>query len=259
MKNTYKKINAIQSISKGFRLAGLNWGLNIAFFIVYIMFVSVISKIPYIGQAFNTLIAPILIFGYGIVAHLVANNKSIVFRDFFNGFDRVPPLFLTNLLTAIITGLSFIPLLWYIGSAFGGYEGFINNIQAMSDPAESQEASIAFGLAFSKLSFGLAFLLAFLSIIVSTLLMFSLFFVWYKNSEPVQALTESVQLVTQNIGQIILLMLLVFVIIIISALPFFIGLLFTIPALNYISYAAFSSAVDIENVEGNDVINHLIS
>jgi hypothetical protein len=258
MQNTYKKINALPSISEGFRLAGLNWGLNIAFLIVYFILVAVIGRIPYIGQVFSSLIAPILIFGYGIVAHLAAKNKAIVFGDFFNGFDRVPPLLLTNLLVGIISGLSLIPLLWYVGSAFGGYEGLINTFQSMSNPAEAEAAMGSFRQVLGTLSFGIISLIVLLYTIVSTLLMFSLFFVWYKNSEPVQALTESVQLVTQNIGQVFLLMLLSLIIIIISILPCFIGLIFAIPVLNYINYAAFASAVDIDNVDQNDVIDHLI-
>jgi uncharacterized membrane protein len=258
MNKNYRSINATQSISEGFRLAGINWGLNIGFLIVVGIIGFVIGLLPVVSQLYSSFIAPIIIFGYGIVAHKFAKNERVEFGDYFKGFDQFVPLLLTNLAKTLVTILFALPFLFYIIDAMGGLSGIMNLINSISNPSESREVIEQIIENFSVLSIPIAILLGLLIAIPGFLLMFSLFFVWYKKSEPIDALKQSMNLVMENIGQIILFAILLAVINIVATIPCGIGLLFTIPASAYATYSLFASAVEIDDSSNKTTMDHFI-
>ncbi len=258
MSKNFRSINATQGISEGFRLAGINWGLNIGFLIVVGIIGFFIGLIPIVSQAYSLFIAPIIIFGYGIVAHKFATNQRVEFGDYFKGFDQFGPLLLTNLAKTLVTLLFSVPFIFYILDAMGGISGIMDLVNSISNPSESREVIEQMIEKFSVLSIPIGFLLALLIFIPSFLLMFSLFFVWYKKSEPVDALKQSMGLVMENFGQIILFAILLAVINAVAALPCLIGLLFTVPASAFATYSLFASAVDIEDNGTKTTTDHFI-
>jgi uncharacterized membrane protein len=110
----------------------------------------------------------------------------------------------------------------------------------------------------SDLNFPLLMVLGLIAFLPTFFLMFAMFFVWYKNAEPMDAIKQSFELVKANFGQVLLFSFLWFLILIVSALPCGIGLLFTVPALGCATYAAFASVVDIDSDKEFDALEHLI-
>jgi uncharacterized membrane protein len=262
MNGNFKTINATQSISEGFNLAGKNWGLNIAFVIVYFIIAGIagimLSFVPLGGQVFNSIVAPILIFGFGIVAHKFAKNQRVDFGEYFDGFKMFMPLFLTNLLKTVVTFLAVVPLLMYLFNAFGGFDTISRIIALSSDPMAIEELRDLVMDSLSDLNFPLLIVLGLIAFLPTFFLMFAMFFVWYKNAEPMDAIKQSFELVKANFGQVLLFSFLWFLILMVSVLPCGIGLLFTMPALGCATYAAFVSAVDIGADKEFDVIEHLV-
>ncbi len=184
MDTNFKTINATKSISEGFRLAGINWGLNIAFLIVLFMIGGMVGFIPIVSQFYSSLVAPILMFGYGIVAYAYSRNERVEFGDYFKGFNNFGPMVLTTLGMMLASLVAFLPLLFYILDAMGGFSGIIDLITSFSDPMEASEAMERMGENLSQLSIPLVIVLGLLFLVPTFLFSFSLYFVWYKQSAP---------------------------------------------------------------------------
>ncbi len=69
---------------------------------------------------------------------------------------------------------------------------------------------------------------------------------------------QSMDLVMQNFGQVLLLAFLLVLILGASAIPCGIGLLFTIPAAAFANYAAFASVVDFGDSQEKIITDHLL-
>ena len=255
-----KKIDAVKSIQEGFRIAGKDWGLFIGFTVVFLLVSTVLSFIPVVSQVLSTFIYPILTIGFYVGAHKIATNSNMTFNNFFDGFQKTVPFLILTLLKTLIGLIFAAPLIYLVFQAFGGWE-MIKVLMDNSSPGDTEVAQekleiITSGWKASNgfLIFG-AFLLAFVPYI---LFMFSAFFVWFKNSEPVDALKQSTTIVQENIGQIIIYGILSALVAAVSAIPCGIGLLFTIPALSCASYAAFASVVDLDENKSLDTKEHFL-
>ncbi|MFH7243863.1 MAG: hypothetical protein ACHWZW_13545 [Spirulina sp.] len=64
-----------------------------------------------IGSLIFNIISPILGAGFYIVAFQIARNRPKNFSDFFNGFKKFLPLFLTSLVSTILIALGMIALI----------------------------------------------------------------------------------------------------------------------------------------------------
>ena len=256
-----RKIDAVKSIQEGFRIAGMNWGLFIGFTVLLFVVSSILGMIPYVNQVITTFLNPILGLGVGIVAHKMATGQNLSFNNYFDGFQKWQPLVLLTLLKILITIIFAAPLLYLCLEALGGIE----NLRILADnsrPSDTEFATEKFEImktAWKSMNGWLIFGAFILAMIPFVIFMFSEMLVWFKNAEPVNALTESANIVKDNIGQVLVWFVLTFFIVLISALPCGLGLLFTIPALGCATYAAFASVVDIDNRGEMKTVDHLIS
>ncbi len=255
-----KKIDAVKSIQEGFRIAGKDWGLFIGFTVVFLVTSFILGLIPIVSQVLSTFIYPILAIGYYVAAHKLTTNSNLSFNNFFDGFQKTVPFLILTLLKTLIGLICAAPLIYLIFQAFGGWED-IKTIMDNSSPGDvevAQEKLEIMKNGWRELSFPLLFVAFLLALIPYLLFMFSTFFVWFKNSEPADALKQSVTLVQNNIGQIIIFGILSALVAVISAIPCGIGLLFTIPALSCASYAAFASVVDLDENKSLDTSEHFL-
>ena len=255
-----KKINAVKSIQEGFRIAGMNWGLFIGFTVVFLVVSTVLGFIPIVSQVLSTFIYPILTIGFAVVAHQLATNRNVSFNNFFDGFQKTVPFLILTLLKTLVGLIFAAPLIYLLLQGFGGWES-IKTLMDNSSPGDTEAAQEKLDLlknAWRDLNIPLAIGAFFLALIPYFLFMFSAFFVWFKNSEPADALKQSASIVQNNIGPIIIFGILATVIALISALPCGLGLLFTMPALSCASYAAFASVVDIDEKQTMDTTEHFL-
>jgi uncharacterized membrane protein len=255
-----KKIDAVKSIQEGFRIAGMNWGLFIGFTVVFLLVSTILGLIPVVNQILSTFIYPILTIGFAVVAHQLVTNRNVSFNNFFDGFQKTVPFLILTLLKTLIGLIFAAPLIYLIFQAFGGWE-MIKTLMDNSSPGDvevAQEKLEIMKSGWRELNIPLLIGAFFLALVPYLLFMFSAFFVWFKNSEPVEALKQSANLVQNNIGAIIIWGILSTLIAIVSAIPCGLGLLFTVPALSCATYAAFASVVDIEDAQAIDTSEHLL-
>lgn len=255
-----RKIDAVKSIQEGFRIAGMNWGLFIGFTILLFVVSSVLGMIPYVNQVITTFLNPILGLGVGIVAHKMATGQNLSFNNYFDGFQKWQPLVLLTLLKILITIIFAAPLIYLCFEAFGGIEN-LRIIADNSRPGDTEFATEKFDIikrAWRNMNGFLIFGTFLLAMIPFVIFMFSEMLVWFKNAEPVNALTESANIVKDNIGQVLAWFVLTFLIVVVSALPCGLGLLFTVPALGCATYAAFASVVDIDSNKNLKTVDHFI-
>lgn len=110
--------------SRGWEIFKAKAPLFILFTFVLVLIQVVISVLPFplgarsedgpgggiLNLAFN-IVAPALSAGYYFVAFQLARGRSAVFNDFFQGFNKFLPIFLTALVSTILTAIGFVLLI----------------------------------------------------------------------------------------------------------------------------------------------------
>jgi len=64
-------------------------GFYIGYFIVYITIIMVLSLIPLVSLI-SSLLSPVLVIGFALVADKIQKRYAIEFADFFTGFNKNP-------------------------------------------------------------------------------------------------------------------------------------------------------------------------
>jgi uncharacterized membrane protein len=111
--------------SRGWEIFKAKAPLFILFTVLLVLIQVVLSFLPYplgankgdesagggiLNFVFNV-IAPVLTAGYYFVAFQIARGRGAVFNDFFQGFNKFLPIFLTSLVSGILTALGFVLLI----------------------------------------------------------------------------------------------------------------------------------------------------
>ncbi|WP_017298754.1 hypothetical protein [Nodosilinea nodulosa] len=110
--------------SRGWEIFKSKAPLFILFTLLLFLIQVVISVLPFplgarsgdgpsggiLNLAFN-IVAPALTAGYYFVAFQLARGRSAVFGDFFLGFNKFLPIFLTALVSTILTAIGFVLLI----------------------------------------------------------------------------------------------------------------------------------------------------
>jgi uncharacterized membrane protein len=99
------------------------WGF-ILFTLVFVLINAVLAQLPHplgmrtsdgaLGGGINliaNILTPVLGAGYYCVAFQIARNRPKSFSDFFNGFKKFLPLFLTSLVSGLLIGLGLLLLI----------------------------------------------------------------------------------------------------------------------------------------------------
>lgn len=80
------------------------------------------------GNIIANILLPIFLAGYYFVAFQIARNRPIEFSDFFKGFGKFLPIFLTSLVSGLLTGLGFLLLVLpgiYLAVAYAFSQPFV--------------------------------------------------------------------------------------------------------------------------------------
>ena len=239
-------------ISRGFDIVKKNWGGFIGFTILFLIITVVISFIPIVGTIANSLfIAPALTVGFYIVAHKLWKGENTEFGDFFKGFDHIGQLALTALVQSLIVLASMIPFFFVIKDS-----GLIQwYIDLMSDPVGMQGSVPPTPPAWS-------FLLLLPTIYLAVSYSWSYMFVVFHKMQFWDAMESSRKLITKKWFMFFLFYIVVGLIGGLGIIVLCIGLLFTLPAVYCMQYAAFEDVTQL-NAEGggenDDIEQHLIA
>ena len=236
-------------ISQGFSLFGKNAGMFIGYVVIYSVISFGLAIIPLLGQITSLLISSTLTAGFYIVAHQTFENKHTEFSNFFDGFKQWSQLFVVGLLGALLVILAMIPAIVYIISAIG-----------FSGLAEAGEYDGALSL-MAGVNLLIFFILILFGAIVAILFVYAPLFVLFDNLSPVDAIKASAKVVSKNILMHVLFGIVWGIILFISVLPLFLGLLVTVPAYFCSIYAAWRDITKYNSEDAKDddeILRHLI-
>jgi hypothetical protein len=235
-------------ISQGFTIFGKNAAMFIGFLMVSIVISIVLKAMPYLGDLISFVTSGAFGAGYFIVAHKTYRNDYTDFSHFFDGFKDWLPLFLNTLLVTAMLLIELIPAIIFFAKNYGFGSGF--NFQ---DPEELRDLIENFGGLYVGL-YVISILLLSLFVIYSSL------FIVFDKMNVFDALGASAKIVSKSLFGHIIFMLVWMMIILVSCIPLFLGLLATVPAFYCSIYYAWQDITRYENEEINndDLMDHLI-
>ena len=227
------------ALSEGWNYVSKYMGYYILGGIVAIIITIITSIIPFVGGIVNNLIiSPCMMAGAVYVTWRISLGKGWAnLGDIFKGFDYLKPLAVSTLIQGtamlILTVLifyNFLPELTHLFKISQGANAFTN---------QEQIKEAFFQLVTGKFLVSAAILwVAFL--FISALWAFKTHFIVVYKMEAWPAMEMSRRIARHNLFQLIGLFVLMGIIIVISALPCGIGLLFSLPLMIGATYSAFA-------------------
>jgi len=222
-------ISMSDSLSRSWNAVMKNIWIFAGFTILYIIVISFLSRIPVVKSltGFVSFILPLSIF----CAMQVAHKQGVCnFSDFFNWTPKFGKLLVANLVLILVKIVVFIPIIILILTTVGF--GILGTYMSGSYGVVRES--------FGMLSGGLIGLIVLFAIILSFLLLilsFSyLFLIYFKDYNPMQALSTSWAVGKQNAGPIILFVFIAIGVSILGVLALLIGIIVAIPVILGMQY-----------------------
>lgn len=245
-------------ISRGFDIMNRNAGLFIGYFLTYFAISIVLAVIPFIGGLASMVIAPALSIGTIIVAQKTDVGESVDFNDFFKGFNKLGNLFLVSLLAGLIAIAAALPGIILL--IYAGISSF-NELRGLGEIGEPDELLNGVFAIFLNPMLWVGFLAALIPAIYLTIsYLYAPMLVYFYNMEPWPAMEASRKLVKNHWG-ITFLFLIVLGLIGIAGFIVLVGILYTVPATQCATYAAFADITRLNEADDenqDDLIDHFV-
>jgi hypothetical protein len=236
--------NFSKYIGDAFTVVGKNVGGFIGYTLLYMMISGAMSNIPYLGQIGSTLIAYALIAGYYIIAYRIQHNETHEFGNFFDGFQRFKDLAILSILITLISLLAALPMIGLLG--FEMFELIGNN-----DP----QAILAI---VKNINWGLFSLTLIPLIYISIAYGWSVFFVYFHNMQPWEAMEASRKLITKKWFTFFGFNFVLGLILLGGLLVFIVGIIYALPVIIIAGYLSFEDIVGFEKTDDDDLFDHFI-
>lgn len=237
------------ALSDGWNLVSKNLGYYILGGIITMVIAFGVGIIPFVGGIVNNLIlSPCLMGGAVYVTWRISRGKGWTdFGDMFKGFSFLQPIAISTLIQGIVTTalavLVFFNFLQELVDIF--------KLSQNSDMfTRQEELSNAFLRLFLDSRFLVSmFILMAALLFISAMWAFKIHFIIIYKMQAWPAMEMSRRIARHNLWQLIGLFILMSVILIISALPCGIGLLFTLPWLIGATYSAFAQITHCDRAD----------
>ena len=228
-----------QALSDGWSLVSKNLGYYILGGVIAVVIGGAVGIIPIVGSVVNNLIlSPCLMAGAVYVTWNISKGKGWTdFGDMFKGFNFLQPIAISTLIQGAAT-------LLLTCLVFFNYFDELINLFKMTQGTDAFSRQDEIGRAFLQL-FDSKFIVSLLILMVALLFIFALwafkshFIVIYK-MQAWPAMEMSRKIARHNLFQLIGFFFLMGIIILISAIPCGIGLLFSLPLFIGATYSAFA-------------------
>lgn len=221
-------IDASACLSEGWALIKPYYGTFLGMLIVMILINIALGFIPYAGDIINAVISGPLLCGIYYALIVRTRGGDVQFSMMFEGFSRFLPSFLVTLIYTIP---------WLILGAAAVF--FVSLNPAAADIADASDLSAILRQQFNA-AIIISTIVAFLvSTVLQILLFFALPLIAEHNLGFADAVKTSIAGTTVNIGGLIVLFLLEFLVLLVSLFAFCIGIFFAMPviyAANIIAY-----------------------
>ena len=250
-------------MSQGWALCQRELGMFIGYAVLSFVLSFMVGVLPYgIGNIGGIIIGGALAVGFFVGAHALKNQRSLVFSDFFNGFQRWQPLAIARMLVSFIQVLLLLPLLFYMVHLLGGWQIIVDAIGETDQTVKGEMIGKMIENNFTPMAGLIMFLLLIPVFIVSFFYTASFFFIWFYNLTAWEGMEASRRLVTQNFGMLLLFNFIWGLIFMVSFIPCGLGLLFTIPAFmcsQYLAFAHLTGLNDSDEEQKLDMTEHFIT
>ncbi|WP_020569607.1 BPSS1780 family membrane protein [Neolewinella persica] len=224
-------------ISRGFSLIGKNPGLFIGYAFVYMLIVMVCQIIPILGPIASFVVTPCLTAGFYLAAHKQEEGQTLEFGDFFKGFDFIGQLILISLIQAGLLLLTMIPI--------GAMMFFTLDVTSGDD--------------FPILTVALALLLFLPIVYIMVAWSFAPFLVLFHKMEAWPAMEASRKIISSNWAMFFLFYIVAGFITMLGLIALGFGILYTLPAVMCMYYAAFRDIVGVPGAHSEgSFMDHLV-
>lgn len=233
-----------QYISSGFDVFKIEAGSFIGFLIVSMLISLVLAFIPFLGTVINLIISGSLGAGYSIVASRIVEKEDVTFSNFFDGFDKLGPFVIFNILIfCIFAALAIL----------AGGSAFLTLFTSSGGNIDFSELTSPSFL----VTMGI---IGFISFIIFILLMYVPQYIVFDNMDAFSSMKASATLVAKKPFHHMLFLIVWGLIIIVSCIPLLLGLLVTIPAMQVSIHMAWRDMTnyDNRNNESVNVADHLV-
>jgi hypothetical protein len=230
-------------INKAWELFKIEAGSMIGYCVLLILGFAIVTFIPFIGPLSRALFQTPLMMGFVYVAARLYQNKTIEFSNYFDGIKDFLKILIISLLNGIFILLTLLPaIIFMLYKLTNGFDLDIlrspgNIMPLLQNPAVI--LSLALGL----------FLLVLPAFYLSLCMQFSVYFVIFLNADYWKAIQWSIVIVNKKIGHFILMSIVIGALVILSFIPFLLGLLIIIPLSFLIKYVMFHEIVNLDHID----------
>lgn len=228
-----------QFVSKGVRRFGDEFGIYVAFTLVYIALTMALGSLPFVGDVSGMLVGPPLVAGFAAYMRLQSRNDYREFSSFFAGFrggnwpSLVSQGISVTLSMALAAGVIVLPLYW------NEIQVFVTELEKVQNMDQEKAGEFVLNLINPQIGMA-AFLAAIIAVAVMTLFCLAPTFIVYRGYNAFQAIAASWKLVTRKYFHFLLFNMLLWIVLIAGILLCCIGFLATFP----IYYLALASAYE---------------
>ncbi|HAO47723.1 MAG TPA: hypothetical protein PLZ45_09820 [Ferruginibacter sp.] len=238
-----------QAISDGWNIIAKHLGYYILAGILATLITMAAGMIPFIGSlAGNLIISPCLMAGAIYITWQVSKGNAWTdFGDMFKGFSYLTPIMVSSLIQAAVYAVLILLLFFNFLPDIIELVKLTQGSGAYSNQAEIEQLARQLFLGSKMILLILVFVL--ISLVISAIWAFRLHFIVIYKMEGWPAMEMSRKVCTKNMFPLIGLFILLGIIIIISAIPCGIGLLFSLPLSIGALYSAFAQITKCDHEE----------
>jgi len=228
-------VRAGECVSQGWSFISSNFGLYIGMTAVLGLLVFIVGLIPFIGGIVNQFLLEVLICGMFIAILANARNENADFSMLFEGFSFFGACALLKLIELIPTIILSVILYGFMYAV-----GMFNFDPQLNSSGQLDYSP--FGNSAMMIPFIILYLLILLVwLVIKVLLIFALPLIADRNLGAIEAISLSVKAATNNLGGLILLVILEILLVLGGFVLLCFGLLFTYPIVLAAEIAAYKA------------------
>jgi uncharacterized membrane protein len=230
------RVNSLAFISKGFRYFSDEFGIYVAFTLVYIALSMALSALPVVGDLSGMLVGPPLVAGFAFYVRLQSRNEYREFSHFFGGFrgSNWPSLVSQGISVTLTMALAVAAVV--LPFFLEPIQVFLTEVEKIQTMDQQKAGEFVLGLFNPEIGWA-ALLAAITALAVLTLFCLAPLFIVYRGYSAFQAIGASWKLVSKKYPAFLLFNLLLWLMLIVGFLMCCIGLLAALPVY-YLSLAS---------------------
>jgi hypothetical protein len=234
-------------LSAGFRAFGSEFGIYVAFTLVYIAISMAGGLIPYVGNAIGLLVNPALVAGFIYYGRAQYVNDHRDFNTFFGGFRQ--PQWIALVLQNVLANLFMIAAVAAVVLPFfySPIIRILEELQHIENLPQDEVAAVIMGLWSPELSLALIIGLM-VAIIVSTFICLAPYFIIYRSLSFSEAMYSSLRVVKMRFFGFLGLIIILWLIMILGVMLCCVGFLAAFPVYHLTLLAAFRDIMGEDHV-----------